>query len=183
MKLCRAEQAGRPDPLSPYVALPGTAGVLAAAAQQLCVGRPMPLRAKAASLLINATAQSKPGSCQLPPLAGGPLAGLLQMVRGNGSASASAEQLDIGHRAAMLLGNMAIALQPAARAALVQAGAATALLQPLLGPAAAAGSATARLLLESASMAICSLCQGGLSSTSSALGLSSTTCLPLRARH
>jgi hypothetical protein len=126
-------------------------------AQQLSSGRPTHVSKLAAAVLL-AVSILEFSTCQLL-LAAGPLAGLLQMVREGAAAAASAEQQGAGLSAASLLANVAALQTSAARAALVQAGAATALLQPLLGPAAAAGTA-AGLLQEAALGAICNMCQG-----------------------
>jgi hypothetical protein len=134
-----------------------TAGALAAVAGQLSGGRPPHLRRLAAELLTSATALEF-STCRLL-LAAGPLAGLLQMVHESAGAC-SPEQLELGYRAAGLLQNVAGLHTSAARAALLQAGAAaTALLQPLLGPVAAAGTARERLQ-QMALSAVCNLCQG-----------------------
>jgi hypothetical protein len=126
-------------------------------ARLLSGGRPAHLRRLAAELLTSATALEF-STCRLL-LAAGPLAGLLQMVRESAGAC-SPEQLEHGCSAAGLLQNVAGLHTSATRAALLQAGAATALLQPLLaGPVAAAGTAGERLQ-QMALGAICNLCQG-----------------------
>jgi hypothetical protein len=131
------------------------AGAIAAAARQLSCRSALQVRKLAAELLVTATAL-EPGTCQLLLEAGG-LDALLQMVRDSPGAGASAAQLLAGASAAALLQNLAFPL--AAKEAMVQAGAATVLLQPLRGPAAAPGSSAGELQ-EAALRAIRNLCRG-----------------------